>query len=434
MTSKALSKQQLGPKTTHYEFGGPIGALFVSTSVPFFAYYLFFACSEHLGCDLRLPLDRPNALYSVFTRGVADSFLDTRAWLIYFAWYAFTVVAWLVLPGQDFEGTETRIGQRVHYKLNAFATFVVAMAASAVWIGYKGAESFTIFYQHWPGLVAAALFNSVAQATYCYISSFGQGKLLALGGNSGNALYDWFIGRELNPQIGSFDIKSFNELRPGLILWAILDLSCACHQYVQLRGHVTDSMVLVCVFHLWYVADALYMESSIFSTMDITTDGFGFMLSVGDLVWVPFVYSLQARYLAFRPVHLGIAGTAAIVGVNLLGYYIFRQANSEKNEFRNGNNSKNLTYMTTASGRKLLTSGWWGRSRHPNYLGDWTMAWAWCLPTGFGTPITYFYVAYFAVLLVHRQLRDDEACKKKYGKDWDKYCRLVRSRIIPGIY
>lgn len=24
--------------------------------------------------------------------------------------------------------------------------------------------------------------------------------------------------------------------------------------------------------------------------------------------------------------------------------------------------------MTTESGRKLLTSGWWGRSRHPNYL------------------------------------------------------------------
>ena len=31
--------------------------------------------------------------------------------------------------------------------------------------------------------------------------------------------------------------------------------------------------------------------------MDITTDGFGFVLAVGDLMWVPLVYSLQARYL-----------------------------------------------------------------------------------------------------------------------------------------
>ena len=41
------------------------------------------------------------------------------------------------------------------------------------------------------------------------------------------------------------------------------------------------------------------------------------------------------------------------------------------------------------------------------------MAFAWSLPTGFETPITYFYVTYFAVLLMHRQRRDDENCEKK---------------------
>lgn len=41
------------------------------------------------------------------------------------------------------------------------------------------------------------------------------------------------------------------------------------------------------------------------------------------------------------------------------------------------------------------------------------MGLAWSLPTGFDTPITYFYVVYFAVLLIHRQRRDDEACEKK---------------------
>jgi hypothetical protein len=50
----------------------------------------------------------------------------------------------------------------------------------------------------------------------------------------------------------------------------------------------------------------------------------------------------------------------------------------------------------------------------------------WCLPTGFETPIPYFYVLYFVVLLVHRQIRDDEACKAKYGKDWDKVGWLPR--------
>lgn len=76
-----------------------------------------------------------------------------------------------------------------------------------------------------------------------------------------------------------------------------------------------------------------------------------------------------------------------------------------------------LQYMTTEKGSKLLTSGWWGRSRHPNYLGDILMALAWSLPTGFETPITYFYVIYFAVLLIHRQRRDDDNCEKKYVFD-----------------
>jgi Delta14-sterol reductase len=47
---------------------------------------------------------------------------------------------------------------------------------------------------------------------------------------------------------------------------------------------------------------------------------------------------------------------------------------------------------------------------------------------------TYFYIVYFGVLLVHRQIRDDEKCRRKYGKDWEKYVKLVPSRIIPYIY
>ena len=43
----------------------------------------------------------------------------------------------------------------------------------------------------------------------------------------------------------------------------------------------------------FYVWDALYMEKAILTTMDITTDGFGYMLAFGDLSWVPFIYSLQ---------------------------------------------------------------------------------------------------------------------------------------------
>lgn len=74
--------------------------------------------------------------------------------------------------------------------------------------------------------------------------------------------------------------------------------------------------------------------------MDVVTDGFGIMLNFGDLCWVPMVYSLQARYLAFNPVELGWAGAAGILAVHMIGYWIFRTANLEKNDFRNGHNPK----------------------------------------------------------------------------------------------
>lgn len=41
------------------------------------------------------------------------------------------------------------------------------------------------------------------------------------------------------------------------------------------------------------------------------------------------------------------------------------------------------------------------------------MALAWSLPTGFNTPMTYFYAVYFVVLLIHRQMRDDHNCEIK---------------------
>ena len=73
----------------------------------------------------------------------------------------------------------------------------------------------------------------------------------------------FWIGRELNPTIGSFDIKSFCELRPGLILWVLINISMACEQATRRGGkleNITDSMWLVLAFQSWYVIDALYNE------------------------------------------------------------------------------------------------------------------------------------------------------------------------------
>ncbi|KAI0754892.1 ERG4/ERG24 ergosterol biosynthesis protein [Daedaleopsis nitida] len=420
---------ELNPRTTQYEFLGPPGTFAISVGTPIVMYALYYGCSEETGgCP-------PAVNFSVVVRALMSwswwkGLWDTEAACLFLAWYAYLVAAWYVLPGRWIEGLPMRDGKKKSYKINAFPTLLLTLAIFAGVVWRDGLEPTRIVYDKWIGLLTASTFFSFVHALACYAASFREGALLALGGNSGNVIYDFFMGRELNPSIGSLDLKSFNEIRPGLILWVIIDIALACEQAIRCGGSVTDSMLLVLLFQCWYVADSVYNEPALFS---ITTDGFGFMLSLAITI-EPFVYSLQARYLVFNPVELGPLYTCLIIGVKLLGYYVFRAANGEKNDFRNGKNPKNLTFMTTERGTPLITSGWWGMCRHPNYLGDLIMSVAWCLPTGFSTPITYFYAVYFAALLMHRERRDDEACRKKYGGDWYRYKKLVPWRIVPYIY
>lgn len=72
----------------------------------------------------------------------------------------------------------------------ALITGIVALGAAAGYIALYGPSNFTILYNHWPGLLSAALANAIVQAIYVYVASFQGKRLLALGGNSGNVLFD----------------------------------------------------------------------------------------------------------------------------------------------------------------------------------------------------------------------------------------------------
>lgn len=107
-------------------------------------------------------------------------------------------------------------------------------------------------------------------------------------------------------------------------------------------GSISISMFLITTLQGFYVWDSLYVEKAVLSTMDITTEGFGFMLCFGDLSWVPFIYSLQSRYLVDYDPNLSLIEICAILLLYLLGYYIFRSSNSEKDAFRKDPNSNEV--------------------------------------------------------------------------------------------
>ena len=285
--------------------------------------------------------------------------------------------------------------------------------------------------------IVTTLFTTVF-SIYLYLTSYTANKILAVGGNTPSSVYNFFIGRELNPRVAvmgrEVDLKEWMELKPGLIGWTVVNLSFARSQYVN-QGYVSGAMTVLCLSQGLYTWDALYNEEAILTTMDITTDGFGWMLCFGDLGWVTFTYCLQAHYLLYNDPGLSSVwcGLCGILGFT--GYWIFRRSNSEKNRFRSAGpeSDPSFEYIDTARGTKLLVSGWWGTARKINYTGDWILGLSWCLLTGTSCMVTYFYSIYFAVLLVHRAWRDDEMCRGKYGDDWGRYKEIVEWVFIPGV-
>lgn len=427
-----MAPSKLNPKTTKLEFSGIPGALGISIGLPLLCNVLYFTCNEN-GCPASWSSLAP------YTQMLEKTKLfSMQAMSVYLAWFFGLVWLDLLVPGKEVKGTTLRDGTALRYKFNGKNVMTIlgyTLISRALYTRGELPE-LRYVYDHLLELLNASLLWSIIIATYVYIASFlhKQEPILALGGNSGNPVFDWFIGRELNPRIGNFDIKLFCEMRPGLLLWVIINLACAHHQYVTL-GYVTDSMALVVIFQSYYVIEGTFYEIGLINMMDVITDGFGFMLSFGDLTLVPFTYTLQARYLAEFPIDLGWLKSSAIVLVFLGGLLIFRLSNNEKNAFkRREPSSKHLKYIQSESGSKLIVSGWWGMARHINYLGDWLISWAYSLPTGFSTIITYYFVFFFAGLLIHRETRDEAKCAEKYGKTWVEYKKKVPYRIIPGIY
>ncbi|XP_063428276.1 delta(14)-sterol reductase TM7SF2-like [Mytilus trossulus] len=411
--------------TRSREFGGAIGSFFMVLGLPVGVLGLNILCSQNK-CGVQMPKISTNWKH----------YLDKEAALIYVGWFLFQAFLYMLPIGKVVNGQPLKSGQKLQYRCNGFFALIVSLLAfaGAVYMKYPIQIVHTKFIQ----LITSGIIFSFVLSLLLYIKARrGPNASLAPGGNTGNFLYDFFIGHELNPRIGSFDLKFFCELRPGLIGWLMINLVFLTEAYQKNNGVLPPGLTMVVVFQALYVADALWFEDAILTTMDIIHDGFGFMLVFGDLVWVPFLYCLQTKFLAENNVHLFWYCLAAIGVLNFIGYFMFRGSNSQKNEFRKNPYNPTLSHLETiptTTGNRLLVSGWWGLCRKPNYLGDIIMSIAWSLPCGFSTPIVWFYPIYFTILLIHRQRRDEEVCAKKYKGSWDRYCERVPYRIFPKIY
>jgi len=360
--------------------------------------------------------------------------LTLRGALVFGAWLLLQATLQLLVPGRQVQGAPLLDGRRLPYWLNGWRSLLVTAVVLALLVG-AGWMSPALPARELGSLLVTATLFSFLFSLYLQLHGWWHPDEGSASGRL-SPVHDFVLGTARNPRLGHFDLKLFFEARPGLMGWAVLDLSLLALQ-LERHGTVSNSMVLVVGCQLWYVVDYFLFEEAILSTWDIRHENFGWMLCFGDVVWVPFTYTLQAQYLVARPVHLPGWAVAGIALLHVAGYVVFRGANLQKHRFRREPRQAvwgRPPHVIETDGAPLLASGWWGLARHINYLGDLMMGLAWCLTCGFGHALPYFYIVYFTVLLVHRERRDHAACARRYGPPWRRYVEQVPWRIVPGVY
>nr|DBA27307.1 TPA: hypothetical protein GDO54_011469 [Pyxicephalus adspersus] len=408
------------------EFGGRIGTLFMMLSLPPLLFYLLYQCTQK-----NVPL------FSFYSYSALVDLWNPTVLGYFTLWILLNALFYLLPIGKVAYGVPLDNGNSLKYRINGFHSLILVAVVVGGLLYYQ--VNLLYVYKHLHQFAAAATLFSVVLSVYAVARSYRAPKEeLSEAGKSGNFIYTFFMGRELNPRIGNFDFKYFIAIQPSVNGWVFLNfIMLLAEMNVQKLDNPSISMILVNSFQLLYVLHVLWNQEGILTSLDITHDGFGFMLALVGLVWVPIIYSLQAMYLVNHPVDLSRTVVAAIIVLNTFGYLLFRCANNQKYAFRKNPDDPKLSHLKTiptAAGSRLIVSGLWGLVRHPNYLGDLIMAWAWCLPCGFTSILPYFYGFYLTCLLLHRVFRVEQQCNMKYGPDWQKYCQHVPYRLIPYIY
>jgi delta14-sterol reductase len=254
-------------------------------------------------------------------------------------------------------------------------------------------------------------------------------------------LADLYLGRHENPQWGQgrLDAKMYLYLI-GAVMLELNLLSFAAHHVIRHPADPSPGVLLYVLLFTFFVAEYLNFEEVHLYTYDFMAERVGFKLGWGCFVFYPFFYPVGLWTVAELPNPHSSKVLLACAAVTFFsGWVLSRGANLQKFQFKRNPERKAFGLLDpraiSANGRLVLTGGFWGLSRHINYLGEILMALGLTLSLGYpGTIGPWLYPLYYVVLLVPRQIDDDRRCAERYGPLWEEYCRRVPRRIIPGIY
>lgn len=160
--------------------------IFLPLLVILFAY----GCNREGGYN---PIQR---LYHFLTHFELDAITYTlKNWHYGAALWYLVIVAQLAvysiaLPGTEVQGVPLRDGKRLKYKINALSTFQSLCMLTFMSLRGQGWTLFLWTRVHFADISLFSLLFAFAVSGFVYVRSFFGNKMLALGGNTGNPIYD----------------------------------------------------------------------------------------------------------------------------------------------------------------------------------------------------------------------------------------------------
>ncbi len=345
--------------------------------------------------------------------------------------YSVITLLHVVIPVKRTRGyaRSAATGDVLTYRING--KFVLG-ASVLIWfaLGYTDVVPYVWLYDtRWLGLVGAVAIG-LAFSIFVVLRYPSTGR---------HFLADLWFGRAKEAQLGDgfIDAKMWFYLI-GAVMLQLNVLSFAAYHLESVEP-VNPGFLLGCAMLTWFVVDYLTFEKIHLWTYDFIAERVGFKLGWGCLTFYPYFYTVALWSTADRPNPDRPVWLTVLFGAIFLGGWVLtRGANIQKYLFKTAPDRTFLGMkpeVLTDGKRNLLANGFWGVSRHINYLGEIVQAVAVALAAGyFGVWAVWLYPAYYVGLLFSRQADDDKICHAKYGKLWDRYTAKVKYKIIPYVY
>mgnify|MGYP001391768930 CR=1 FL=1 len=341
------------------------------------------------------------------------------------ALYALVFVLHAALPARHVEGYI----KPLRYRLNGLFVFFTVVGLWALACRFGLLQWNALWLHRWENAATACVIGLV----------FSFAVVLTAPPVPGwSFLKQLYLGRAANPQWlgGRVDAKMFLYLLGATVLELNL-LSFAAHHFLTYPADPSPGVVLYVALFTFFLVEYLFFEEVHLYTYDFVAENVGFKLGWGCFVFYPFFYGVGLWALADAPnPHTPPWALALVAALFFSGWVLARGANMQKFFFKRDPTRKAFGVIApVALENRVLVSGFWGLSRHINYLGELCMASALALALGY--PLAWqpwLYPIYYLVLLVPRQLADDKRCAQKYGPLWAEYVKRVPYRIVPFVY